>query len=75
MEITAGNLSEPSLPNVKLIGNLHGNEAVGKELLLHYIEVNQFKRFINSTHNCVLLTVLIKSIRKRGRSDFAVGER
>lgn len=27
-------------PNIKLVGNIHGNEVVGKELLLHLIEVS-----------------------------------
>ncbi|KRT80349.1 Peptidase [Oryctes borbonicus] len=38
MEISAGPKNETSLPNVKLIGNIHGNEVFGRELLLHFIE-------------------------------------
>ncbi|KAI4470054.1 protease m14 carboxypeptidase [Holotrichia oblita] len=39
MKITAGDAHDTTLPNVKLIGNMHGNEVVGRELLLHFIEV------------------------------------
>lgn len=27
------------VPNVKFVGNIHGNEPVGRELILHLIEV------------------------------------
>lgn len=39
MQITAGGVYDTALPNVKLIGNMHGNEVVGRELLLLFIQV------------------------------------
>lgn len=40
VEITAARESKIGIPNVKLIGNIHGNEAVGREILLHFLEVS-----------------------------------
>ncbi|KAI4461253.1 protease m14 carboxypeptidase [Holotrichia oblita] len=46
MKITAGDAHDTTLPNVKLIGNMHGNEVVGRELLLHFIE-HMLERYAN----------------------------
>jgi succinylglutamate desuccinylase len=34
--------SDLGIPNVKLIANIHGNEAAGREVLLHLIQVCTF---------------------------------
>lgn len=34
---TATNLQ--GVPNIKIVGNVHGNEPVGREIILHLIEV------------------------------------
>lgn len=28
------------VPNIKIVGNIHGNEPVGKEIILHMIQVS-----------------------------------
>ncbi|CAG9862375.1 unnamed protein product [Phyllotreta striolata] len=38
LEITAAPENRTGVPNVKLLGNMHGNEAGGREILLHFIE-------------------------------------
>lgn len=40
LTITAANPNAIGIPNVKLIGNMHGNEAAGREVLLHFIEAS-----------------------------------
>lgn len=37
--MTASKKGRIGVPNIKLIGNVHGNEAVGREILLHFLEV------------------------------------
>lgn len=37
--MTMNQNNSSNLANIKLIGNIHGNEVVGKEMLLHLLEV------------------------------------
>jgi carboxypeptidase M len=38
VEVTASRVGRVGVPNIKLIGTVHGNEPVGRELLLHFME-------------------------------------
>ncbi|BFZ18647.1 hypothetical protein BsWGS_21686 [Bradybaena similaris] len=55
----------PLVPNVKYIANMHGNEVVGRELLLHlaehllleYGKNESLTRFLNTTHLHIMPTM------------------
>ncbi|XP_045473621.1 carboxypeptidase D-like isoform X2 [Harmonia axyridis] len=38
MEFSGSKTARSDLPNIKFVANIHGNEAVGRELLLHFME-------------------------------------
>lgn len=38
-------------PDVKYVANIHGNEAVGRELLLHLIEVSYNINYITNSYS------------------------
>ncbi|CAG5128571.1 unnamed protein product [Candidula unifasciata] len=55
----------PLIPNVKLVANMHGNEVVGRELVLHlaehllleYGKNESLTRFLNTTHVHIMPTM------------------
>lgn len=44
----------PGVPNIKIVGNIHGNEPVGKEIILHLIQVSHTCKIQTS---CVILII------------------
>jgi carboxypeptidase Z len=42
LEISTAPQTSLGIPSVKLIANIHGNEAAGREILLHLIQVLSF---------------------------------
>jgi hypothetical protein len=51
LEISTASKSRLGIPSVKLIANIHGNEAAGREVLLHLIQVLSFSyAFFKNNH-------------------------
>lgn len=43
------------VPNIKIVGNIHGNEPVGKEIILHMIQVShKITTYTRNTSNIIL---------------------
>lgn len=39
MNVTNAPDDDEFIPNIKLIGTVHGNDIVGREMLLHFLQV------------------------------------
>ncbi|XP_050533438.1 carboxypeptidase D-like isoform X2 [Daktulosphaira vitifoliae] len=48
-----------TVPNIKIVGNIHGNEPIGRELIIHLIEYLLKESVKNSTIQSLLQTTVI----------------
>lgn len=55
------------VPNIKIVGNIHGNEPVGREIILHLIwvkiTINNYKLNIQTIHCINVFSTFIEYYR------------
>ncbi|XP_050428707.1 carboxypeptidase D-like isoform X2 [Adelges cooleyi] len=63
-----------TVPNVKIVGNIHGNEPVGRELIIHLIEYLLNENTKNATINNILQNTVIHLLPSMNPDGFEMSE-
>ncbi|XP_044753210.1 carboxypeptidase D-like isoform X2 [Coccinella septempunctata] len=72
IELTAAEKDALGVPNIKLIGNIHGNEAVGREIILNFMEYLRTEYDRNTTIQWLLNNTRIHFLPTMNPDGFAV---
>ncbi|XP_044755146.1 carboxypeptidase D-like [Coccinella septempunctata] len=72
MELSGFRKDLPDLPNIKFVANIHGNEAVGRELLLHFMEYLRDNYEKDPYVKCLLDNTRIHLLPSMNPDGFAV---
>ncbi|KAL3269150.1 hypothetical protein HHI36_008230 [Cryptolaemus montrouzieri] len=72
IELTASEDGALGIPNIKLIGNIHGNEAVGREIILNFMEYLRTEYDTNTTIQWLLNNTRLHFLPTMNPDGFAV---
>ncbi|XP_045474110.1 carboxypeptidase D-like isoform X2 [Harmonia axyridis] len=72
IELTAAEENTLGVPNIKLIGNIHGNEAVGREIILNFMEYLRTEYDRNTTIQWLLNNTRMHFLPTMNPDGFAV---
>ncbi|VVC33638.1 Hypothetical protein CINCED_3A006469 [Cinara cedri] len=62
------------VPNIKIVGNIHGNEPVGREIILHLIQYLLHNKSKNKLINKLLQTTVIHLLPSMNPDGFELSE-